>query len=76
MNSGQIDLMLHRRLTTRSVSGDRFLGEKLDEGSGINRRSTEDQRNRLKISYVVCESLIKLVNLEMVLSPVEDILYS
>ena len=37
LNSGQIDLMLHRRLTSRSVSGDRFLGEKLDEGSGINR---------------------------------------
>ena len=32
--------------------------------------------NRLKISYVVCESLTKLVNLEMALSPVADILYS
>jgi len=31
LKSGQIDLMLHRRLTSRSVSGDRFLGEKLDE---------------------------------------------
>ena len=29
--------MLHRRLTSRSVSGDRFLGEKLDEGNGINK---------------------------------------
>ena len=45
LNSGQIDLMLHRRLTSRSVSGDRFLGEKLDEGSGISRRFEQAEYN-------------------------------
>ena len=33
LESGQIDLMLHRRLTHRRVSGDRFLGEILNEGN-------------------------------------------
>ena len=32
LESGQIDIMLHRRLTNRRATGDRFLGEILNEG--------------------------------------------